>query len=85
MTILLIILLKHNLFYRSRVALEGSFLHEKDNKMVIIKNNNKDRIIDIYDNAGYAEKGSDIVCVAVTALTGTLERYIQEHAEGNCT
>ncbi len=39
--------------------------------------------LQIAGHAGYAEKGRDIICAAVTALAGTLERCIQEHGEGS--
>ena len=38
----------------------------------------------ISGHAEYAEKGRDIVCSAVTALAGTLERCMVEAEEGNC-
>ena len=52
--------------------------------MVKICFNSKELKIEISGHAGYAEKGNDIVCAAVTALAGTLERCIQERGEGSC-
>ena len=52
--------------------------------MIQINYTNKDRILEISGHAGYAEKGSDIVCAAVTALAGTLERCMEEAGEGSC-
>lgn len=46
-----------------------------------IKNNIK---LEICGHAGYAEKGRDIVCAAVTALAGTLEQCMKEAGEGSC-
>ena len=40
--------------------------------------------LQIAGHAGYAEKGRDIVCAAVTALAGTLERCMKEAGEGSC-
>ncbi len=52
--------------------------------MIEIHYDKKDISLKISGHAGYAEKGSDIVCAAVTALAGTLERCIQEAGEGSC-
>ena len=38
----------------------------------------------IVGHAGYAEKGKDIICAAVTALAGTLEKSLTEKEYGNC-
>ena len=52
--------------------------------MIWIFNNDKNIKLQISGHAGYAEKGSDIICAAVNALAGTLERCIQEYGEGTC-
>ena len=52
--------------------------------MIRVQYNDQNTVMIISGHAGYAEKGSDIVCAAVTALAGTLERCIQERREGNC-
>ncbi len=52
--------------------------------MIEIHYNKKDRNLKISGHAGYAEKGSDIVCAAVTALAGTLERCMKKAGEGCC-
>ena len=53
--------------------------------MIRIAYNKEISNLQISGHAGYAGKGSDIVCAAVTALAGTLERCIQEHREGSCS
>ncbi len=52
--------------------------------MIEIHYDKKDIILKISGHAGYAEKGRDIVCAAVTALAGTLEQCEQEAGEGSC-
>ena len=53
--------------------------------MIEVLYDNNGLKINIDGHAGYAEKGRDIVCAAVTALAGTLERCIQERGEGSCS
>ena len=38
----------------------------------------------ISGHAGFAEKGKDIVCAAVTALACTLEQCMENAGEGHC-
>ena len=52
--------------------------------MIKIHYNNKDISLEIIGHAGYAEKGKDIVCAAITALACTLERCIDKAREGSC-
>ncbi len=52
--------------------------------MIRILYDKKSFILTIHGHAGYAEKGRDIVCAAVTALAGTLERCMKEVGEGSC-
>lgn len=49
---------------------------------IIYKNNNT--TLKISGHAGYAERGKDIVCAAVTALACTLEKCIEKTGEGCC-
>ena len=53
--------------------------------MIQIQYNRENMVLLILGHAGYAERGRDIVCAAVTALAGTLERCIQERGERSCT
>ncbi len=52
--------------------------------MISIQYNKDNLELQISGHAGYAEKGRDIVCAAVTALAGTLERCMEEAGEGSC-
>lgn len=40
--------------------------------------------LEISGHAGFAEKGKDIVCAAVTALACTLEQCMENAGEGHC-
>ena len=40
--------------------------------------------LNISGHAGYAEKGKDIVCAAVTTLACTLEKCMEKAGEGSC-
>ena len=37
----------------------------------------------VYGHAGYAEKGSDIVCAAVSALSQALAKYVCDNCGGS--
>ena len=52
--------------------------------MIEILYDRKNMKLEISGHAEYAEKGKDIVCAAVTALAGTLERCMEEAGEGSC-
>ena len=51
--------------------------YDKGKTMIKIQFDNQEMILKISGHAGYAEKGSDIVCAAVTALAGTLHTGIR--------
>ena len=52
--------------------------------MITANYDTEDIKLDICGHAGYAGKGQDIVCAAVTALAGTLERCMEKAGEGSC-
>ena len=51
--------------------------------MITINYDSENIRLKICGHAGYAEKGSDIICAAVTALAGTLERCMLDRGEGH--
>ena len=52
--------------------------------MIDISCDRKNLTLTIAGHAGYAEKGKDIVCAAVTALACTLEKCMENAGEGSC-
>ena len=51
----------------------------------MIRINIASEFIEIRGHSGYAERGKDIVCAAVSALTLALARAIEELTTGGCS
>lgn len=55
--------------------------------MVKVNVNSKDGIIvrvNVYDHAGYAESGQDLVCAAVSSITFGMMNALEELVPGSC-